>query len=195
MTEIDVHIETSPLTGVANECGDLGFVRTGPDTCFLALVDALGHGETAHAIALAAAECLETHHDREPAEVISRLHDHLRGTRGAVAAVCRLDIGSGTMAYSGMGNISLKIIGSRPERLVTRDGVLGYMIPTPRQGEARLYPGDLLVMSSDGIREHFDPDTVPDLFTGTSAEIAAKMIQYLGKQTDDAGCIVLRYGI
>jgi len=78
---------------------------------------------------------------------------------------------------------------------MTRDGILGYMIPTPQQGEARLVRGDLLVMSSDGIREHFDPDNFADLFTGSAEDIAWGLIKNLGRQTDDASCIVLRYGI
>ena len=158
-------------------------------------MDALGHGKIAHDIALAARASVEADPPLPVTEIITAIHHSLKGTRGAVAAVCRLDTDTGLLTYSGMGNISIRIIGSRPERLVTRDGVLGYMIPTPRQGETRLFPGDILVMTSDGIREHYDPDMFADLFTGNARDIAQSLIRHLGRQTDDASCIVLRYGL
>lgn len=195
MTQLDFHILEQPLTGEIGECGDLGFVKTTETNCVLALVDALGHGATARRIALAARTCLEKNHEHPVTEIITRIHGCLRGTRGAVAAVCRLDLTTGELVYSGIGNISIRLLGSRQDRLLVRDGILGYMIPTPRQGEARLIPGDLLIMSSDGIREHYDPDNFPDLFTGSAEDIAKSMARNLGRQTDDASCIVLRYGI
>ncbi|MCG8616195.1 MAG: serine/threonine-protein phosphatase [Desulfobacterales bacterium] len=195
MAEIDYHIKMQSLTGEPDECGDLGIAMTSGDQCVLVLVDALGHGKIAHDIALAARSGVEDSRDKPVTEIITEIHHRLKGTRGAVAAACRLDPETGTLLYSGMGNISIRILGSHPERLVTRDGVLGYMIPTPRQGEARLFPGDILVMTSDGIREHYDPDMYPDLFTGSAEDIAEGLIRHLGRQTDDASCIVLRYGI
>ncbi len=195
MTDIDLHIVQQALTGFDDECGDLGFSKNDGNTCFVALVDALGHGKTAFEVAIMARDYLETCHGREPSEVIKGIHDHLKGTRGAVAAVCRLNLDTGCLTYSGMGNITLRILGSRQERLVTREGILGYMIPTPRQKETQLFPGDTFLMSSDGIREHFDPDEIPELFTGSAKDIAEGMIRQLGKKNDDASCIVLRYGI
>lgn len=195
MAEIDVHIIAKALTGIPEECGDMGFARTDGNRCTLALVDALGHGKTAHGIALTARTCLEENYDRPVTEIVAALHKSLRGTRGAVAAVCRLDLSCDTLIYSGVGNISLRLLGSRQERLVIRDGILGYMIPTLRQSETRLFPGDLLVMSSDGIREHYDPDNYPGMFTGRAEDIAGSVIRDLGRQTDDASCIVVRYGI
>lgn len=195
MVKIDFHIQAHALTGIAEECGDMGFGKSNGDTCFLALVDALGHGPVAHDIAVTAISCLEKNHDKPPAETITCLHRELKGTRGAVAAVCRVDARSGSLTYAGMGNICLRILGSRRERLITREGILGYMIPTPRQAKIRLLPGDILLMTSDGIREHFDPDAYPELFTGSARDIARGLIRDLGKQNDDTSCIVLRYGI
>ena len=195
MVELDLHIMERALTGDPEECGDLGFARTLETNGLFCLVDALGHGKTARQIALMAQSYLEENYERPVTEIISGIHKSLRGTRGAVAAVCRLDLSSGTLVYSGMGNISVRILGNGQERLVVRDGVLGYMIPSPRQGQAQLFPGDLLIMSSDGIREHYDPDSFPGLFTGSAKDIAQRLIRDLSKQIDDASCIVVRYGI
>ena len=195
MTELDVYIAEQALTGEPEECGDLGFVKTMGTECLIALVDALGHGKTAHGIAVNAQACLEENYHRPVTEIITRIHQRLKGTRGAVAAVCRLNISTGSLVYSGLGNISIRILGSQQKRLMVKDGILGYMIPTPQKGEDLLIQGDLLVLSSDGIREHYDPDNFPDLFTGSAENIANSLIKNLGRQSDDASCIVLRYGI
>lgn len=195
MANIDLHIIQQALTGFDDECGDLGFSINEGNTCFFALVDALGHGKAAFEIATMARAYFETCYHNEPSDVIKGLHEHLKGTRGAVAAVCRLNLDTGCLIYSGMGNITLRIQGSTPVRLVTREGIIGYMIPTPKQQETRLFLGDILLMSSDGIREHYDPDGYPGLFSGSAKNIAEGMIDQLGKKNDDTSCIVLRYCI
>lgn len=195
MPKLDFHIETDALTGSADECGDTGVIQAGDDTCLIALVDALGHGKAAYETAVIAEDYLKQNGNAPLNRIISGLHENLKGTRGAVAGVCRLDTASGHLSYSGMGNISLRIFGSDERRLVVRDGVLGYMIPTPKQSETFIMPGDLLVLYSDGIKDHFDPIEYPDLFYGTARDICMRFMTTLNKQTDDASCIVLRYAV
>ncbi len=193
MTGIDCHLIYRAKTGIADECGDIGVIRKTPDYCWLSLVDVLGHGKSAYQIACRARAWLENQPGRLPVEMIGGLHDCLKGTRGAVAAVCRLAIETGELIYAGMGNITLRIFGARPGRLVTRDGVLGYKIPAPLEKTIRLHAGDILVMSSDGVREHFEPLDYPDLFMGGAEQICRRFIRELSKPDDDASCIVLRY--
>jgi hypothetical protein len=195
MRKIDYHMIKQALTGIPDECGDTGFISVYGNFCFLSLVDILGHGKTAFEIASLAETFLKDHHTRKLTQIIKDLHSCLQGTRGAVAAVCRLDLKTGILDYSGMGNISLRIFGSMSKHLLTKDGILGYMIPSPLEEQTRLHPGDILVMSSDGIRAQFDPIAYPDLFVGRAKEISTRFIRDLGKKNDDAACIVLRYGI
>ena len=195
MYRIEHYCIKDAYSGLDDECGDTCIIEEFDTICFFALVDVLGHGRLAAEVAVFAEEYLRGHHDLEPVALIQGLHETLKGTRGAVAAVCRLDRNTGRLRYSGMGNINLRIYGSRMESLVTRDGVLGYMIPTPNQGEVLLAPGDIFVMCSDGIRVHFDPAEYPDLFLGQAKNICARFLKYLRKADDDASCIVLRYGI
>lgn len=76
-----------------------------------------------------------------------------------------------------------------------KDGVVGYMMPSPAQAQTRLMPGDILVMTSDGIKEHFDPNAYPGITTGRAKDICNNFITQLGKGCDDVSCIALRFGI
>ena len=195
LARVDHHLRQQSLTGGEDECGDVGLVIEDDGQCFLALVDALGHGRQAHAVARIAADFLAENHRQPLVELLRGLHLRLKSTRGAVAALCRLDKGSGQLRYAGMGNISVKIMGSNHRSLVLRDGVLGYMISSPTEQTTSLYPGDVLLLSSDGIREHFSPHDHPQLLVGSARQIVARMIDTFSKQNDDASCIVLRYGV
>ena len=192
---IDFHIEKKALTGEPDECGDTGFVKTYDHFCFLALVDVLGHGKPAAQVARLSEDYLAHNYTEPLTEIIKGMHQCLRETRGAVAAACRLDLTTGILQYSGMGNIHLRLFGTTQQTLVTKDGIIGYIMPSPAQAQTRLTDGDILVMTSDGIKEHFDPNAYPELTLGRAKDICGNFITHLAKGTDDVSCIALRFGI
>jgi len=159
----------------------------------LALVDVLGHGREAHDVALTAQAYLEDNCRQEPVEIMQGLHSRLKGTRGAVAAICRLDTATGELIYVGMGNIVVRVLGPRAVRFVARDGVVGYMMSTVKKQAVKLLAGDILVMYSDGIKEHFELAGRPDMLSGSAESIANALLEQFWKQNDDASCIVLKY--
>ncbi|GAB6038473.1 hypothetical protein JCM15519_30320 [Fundidesulfovibrio butyratiphilus] len=187
------HCVKSALTGAPDECGDIGVIREGPDACFVALVDALGHGVAAAEVAALAEAFLAANPARELDALMNGLHDHLKGSRGAVAFLARLDLSTGELRYCGVGNITAKIFGADdPVRLISRDGIVGYMMSTPREGSHALGPGDILMLCSDGVRDHFELFDHPGLLRGQARDIAENVLQALSKGDDDASCLVMR---
>jgi serine phosphatase RsbU (regulator of sigma subunit) len=193
MPAVDCHLVKRALTGNEDECGDTGFVRESEGEYFIALVDVLGHGKEAHRHALLAEQYLVQNRQGDLVDVLKGLHTHLKGTRGAVAALCRLETATGHLKYVGMGNISVRILGPNPSRLVPRDGIVGYSMSTPKEATMRLSDGDVLVLYSDGLKEHFDLSECPGVLTGNAAEIATELLERFSKGDDDASCIVVRY--
>jgi negative regulator of sigma-B (phosphoserine phosphatase) len=193
MSRVDCHLVKRALTRREAECGDTGVIKELDGLLFLALVDVLGHGREAHDVALTAQAYLEDNCRQAPVEVMQGLHRRLKGTRGAVAAVCRLDTATGELIYVGMGNIVVRVLGPRAVRFVARDGVVGYMMSTVRQQAVKLLAGDVLVMYSDGIKEHFELSGRPDILSGNAESIATALLEQFWKQNDDASCIVLKY--
>jgi negative regulator of sigma-B (phosphoserine phosphatase) len=192
--EVDYYLVKRGLTGWEDECGDTGMVREIGDRCFLALFDALGHGKEAYETALLAEHYVSENIDRDLVDVMQGLHIHLKGTRGVVAAFCLLNQCTGNLRYVGVGNITTKIYGAQPYHFVPQDGIVGYMMASPKEQQRRLHHGDILMLSSDGIREHFDIYDFPDLLSGSARQIATAVMDSLGKGNDDASCLVLRYG-
>ena len=180
------------LTGRAEECGDAGIIRNEDGNIFIGLIDALGHGRHAHDAAVIAVEYLSQHKDGDLSQLMKELHERLKRTTGAVVALCRFFTGNGSLHYVGIGNITVRILGTRTYRFVPRDGVVGYMMPSPVECRERLDVDDILLLHSDGVREHFDPSECPGLFDGSAAEIASGIMENFSKKDDDASCIVLR---
>lgn len=194
MPEIDYHTIIRPLLGLDEECGDMAVICRTAGCCFLGLVDGVGHGPKAHEVARLACEFLESRHQGgDLAQVMLELHEHLRGSRGAVAACCRVALETGEFAYAGIGNITVRILGPTPLRLVPQDGLLGSTVRLPVTRHGRLGRRDALVMHTDGIREHFETLDCVGLLQGTPEQLAVGILERFGKRDDDASCIVARW--
>lgn len=193
MGRIDSHLLLRALTGIEEECGDGGVIVASGDSCFAALVDVLGHGPEAHKSALAAEEFLRNCAGDDLVEAIQGLHRVLRQGRGAVAALCRLNLDGGELEIAGVGNITARLFGSENSRVLLREGIVGYSMSSPRLETRSLYPGDILMFHSDGIREHFEPHDCRGLLDGTARDIAERVMRHFRKADDDASCLVLRY--
>ncbi|HPL67465.1 MAG TPA: SpoIIE family protein phosphatase [Smithellaceae bacterium] len=193
MRNVDFHYVFRALLGAPTECGDTGIIKLDHGRCFLGLVDVLGHGGHAYEVACLAHDYLDQHFTDDLVGLMQGLHEHLRGTQGAVAAFCWLDINTGDLAYAGIGNITARILGPRAFKMVSRDGVIGYRIPSVKGQKYNFYPGDILVMHSDGVREHFNTLDCTSLLSGTAETIAKGVLEKFGKQDDDASCIAMRF--
>lgn len=195
MSNIDLGITLRALLGVESQCGDIGVIKEYDNQCFLALVDVLGHGSEAREVALSAKEYLENNYREDLINIINGLHEHLKGTRGAVVAMCHLNILTGELTYVGIGNITVRTFGAKPTRLVPRDGIIGYRMRKSEKHIIKLYPGDTILIYSDGIKEHFDVIDCADILKDNAGNIAIRILERFGNKNDDASCIVLKYSI
>lgn len=193
MGRIDCSYAVRPLFRRMSESGDLAAVYCGDRICMLALVDVLGHGANARTVAVKAGNCLDAMQNETLPSMIEGLHRCLKGTRGAVAAVCRFDASTGVLKYAGVGNIALRLVGRQTESLVTTDGVLGYGVIHAGEKEQKLFAGTTLIMHSDGISTHFDILECPGLLYKGADEIAKTLLDRFGDRDDDASCIVMKF--
>ena len=193
MKRIDYEIKVKAFLGGISECGDIGMVREYDDRCFLALIDVLGHGASARTVALLAEEYLAIHYQKELETVMAGLHEYLKGSRGAVVSLCCVDVNRGTLEHIGIGNITVRIFGARPIRFVSQDGIVGFGSISPCVKSVELMPGDILLMHSDGIREHFDVTECAKIFAESAENIATAVLNEFRNENDDASCIVLKY--
>lgn len=194
LPEADCHLIKRALLACEDECGDNGFILNKEEECFFALIDGLGHGGPAHHAAQLAENYLEANHDLDLKHIMLGLHDALGGSRGAVASLCRLHTGDGKMEYIGVGNITVRVFGIENVRLTMSDGIIGYSLPTLRKHVFQLTPGDVVMLYSDGIREHFEEYDCPGLLVGSAEDISKRAFECFYKGEDDGSCLVVRYG-
>jgi len=192
---VEYFVARKSLSGVDSECGDIGVVIDGDCECFLGLFDALGHGKEAAEVSNLSRAFVEDNYRLPLVELMNGLHKYLKSTRGSVAAMCRLDKSSGALSYVGIGNINVRIFGVTSHVFLPRDGIIGYTISTPKEQHKSLFPGDILLMTSDGIKEHYSLHDYPQLLSGSAQQIVQRVIGWLGKNNDDSSCVVLRYGV
>lgn len=133
--------------------GDAVLARlTAPHGMF-ALIDALGHGDTAHRVAQRGLAALT----RLPAgasslQAMQAMHTALHGTRGCAATICVMN---GLAAeLIGIGNVACRTIGEMP--FVPLPGVIGGSVRKLAAIPLLLHAGQRLYLHSDGISHRFD---------------------------------------
>ena len=80
--------------------GDAVVIRQLEDGLFVAIVDVLGHGPEAHELTRLIDAYLTRYGSADVAGLMQRLHDYLRGTRGAAVGLCAIDAGTGRLGAS-----------------------------------------------------------------------------------------------
>jgi negative regulator of sigma-B (phosphoserine phosphatase) len=173
--------------------GDAVVIRPLEEGLFVAIVDVLGHGPEAHELTHVIDAYLTRYGSSDVSGVMTRLHQHLKGTRGAAVGLCAIDSSKGRVEYAGIGNTAMRLFGKAETRLVSQDGVLGQNMRTPRPQTLQLEPGDLIVLYTDGVSDRFTSDDYPGVLRHAPKEVASNIVQRFGKDHDDAACIAVRY--
>ena len=173
-------------------CGDAGLVKQDGDTLFLAVIDGLGHGKKAQDAAQSCICFLEAHHRNGLTWLAEAVHRHIRGSRGAVAALCRIDTKKKNFSCVSVGDITVRRLNNERFRICSRPGILGYQARSFKQETRQLAVGDILLMHTDGISSHFTPKDLDGLLEGDARCIAENIMARYEKLHDDSLCIVVR---
>jgi len=198
-------------------CGDCHLIKPIPDGVLLAVVDGLGHGDEATAAAQTAVALLEEHPEEPLEALVTRCHDALAKTRGAVMTVATLNPFEDKLTWLGVGNVEAVLLraGNQPkaaeraplgearnpgplarttealfERVVLRGGIVGYRLPELHSSTQPIQHGDLLAFVTDGISPGFPKDLSPD---EPPQQLADLILERHFKGTDDALVLVVRY--
>jgi anti-sigma regulatory factor (Ser/Thr protein kinase) len=175
-------------------CGDGWAYHQTPERCTVLLVDGLGHGQLA---AEAANEAVHIFHQRvelAPGRILAYLHDGLKKTRGAVAAIAEIRPAEKLLTYAGVGNIAASLVSSHAGRsLVSHNGTLGVAV-SPRIQEFPVeWPDDgILVMHSDGLTSRWDLSAYSGLLARHAAVIGGALLRDYRRQRDDASVVVIK---
>ena len=162
------------------------------DVVFIALLDALGHGQGAHEIAATARRHLRDAWSKDLVATAEGLDQRLRGTGGAAGGLATFNTQTRELRYVGIGNVILRPMGSRDVRFQYAEGTLGGRMRKPREQAMRMETGEVALMFSDGVSERLREEDYPQLRYEKLQTVARTIVERFGKTHDDATCIALR---
>lgn len=175
-------------------CGDVGLETMHGERRLVGLIDGLGHGERASAIAEKARTAVLGQQENTPLDdVFADLDRTFRGDRGFVAALCRVDGQDGQLEFCGIGNITTRLFSDREHTLLSGNGIVGQYMTRPRARSMPFPAGSFLVMHSDGMSSHLHAKQLLDHRGQAAPDAALTLLDEHARPNDDCGVVVLRF--
>ncbi|MCH2043865.1 MAG: SpoIIE family protein phosphatase [Saprospiraceae bacterium] len=171
--------------------GDQVFAEPTTNGLLFGLVDGLGHGKEAAAVADGIKKYVEEYPSPNLIALIKKIHQEFKGSRGAVIGIGHCDT-EGNLKYIGVGNISCRIVGIGQKNLglLSRNGVIGQRYQRLQLVEHQLQVYDRVVLYSDGISRSSLQKYKDFPFQG-SKKFIDTIVQNFGKDYDDASFLYI----
>ena len=159
----------------------------------LILADGLGHGELAADASQKAVQVFSEGARWSLVELMQRIHEALRSTRGAAVAVAEIDPAKGRVSYVGLGNISASIVtAGKSVSLVSHNGTAGGQYRTIQEFTYSWTAGAFLVMHSDGIKTQWQLERYTGLGQRHPGLVAGVLYRDFHRPNDDSTVVVMR---
>lgn len=174
-------------------CGDGWAMHRTAERTVVMLADGLGHGIDAAEAAQEAVATFRKRQDLAPGEILGYLHDALRKTRGAVAAVAEIRPAERVLTYAGVGNISAVVLAAGGSRsLVSHNGTLGMVTARIQEFRTPWTEDGILVLHSDGLQSKWDLASYAGLMARHPAVIGGTLLRDFRRKRDDASVVVVK---
>jgi phosphoserine phosphatase RsbX len=171
--------------------GDVYLVEELDTTLLLSVIDGLGGGVEAARAANLAAAAFRRHRTLPLQDLVKLAHADLHATRGAVVGLLKLDLVHHQASYVGVGNIGAHAYSRRTIKPISKNGILGFRLPSLLELHYAYDAGDLFVLYSDGISSQFAHDGKIDIGLAPQ-KIAEHVLETYGKASDDATVLVIK---
>jgi anti-sigma regulatory factor (Ser/Thr protein kinase) len=161
----------------------------------LAVIDGLGHGGAAHDAAQVAVSAFKEFPKKNPTEQLRCLHESLRKTRGAVATIVYVDEKNHQLSYSGVGNISMKVISAvNVHGCFSYNGIVGHIMPASLNDHLLQWnhKTDVIIMHSDGLTGRWDIKKYPGIMQHNVVMLCAALYKDHSRGNDDTTILVGR---
>ncbi|MBK1785606.1 ATP-binding protein [Prauserella cavernicola] len=165
----------------------------------IVLTDGLGHGPLAAEASEAAIGHVAADPRGSPAALLAAMDDDPAAARGATVALAQFDLARGTLTFSGVGNITARLLGEggARETLVSVPGIVGRRQRRGRRANALVRPWSAeswLIMHTDGVSERWASSDWPGLFEHDPATVAGWVLGQHIRLRDDACVLAIAGG-
>lgn len=96
-----------------------------------------------------------------------------------------------SVTFVGVGNIGVQVYSAVPIKPISKNGIVGYRLPSLLKLAYSYQPGDTFVLYSDGISSdfinEFNPESAED-----AQSLAESILRRYAKGHDDASVVVVR---
>lgn len=177
-------------------CGDGWFIKSNHDTSWLMVADGLGHGVFAAEAAREAERVVAEATSNSPAVIMADVHDALKKTRGAAAAITAIDWRSGILSFAGLGNISAVLATRETTRgLASHNGTAGHQMCRVQEFTFPWTEESTLILHSDGLGTRWNLNDYPGLLNKHPSLIAAVLYRDFSRERDDATVLVVKNSV
>ena len=186
-----------PLPG-QSVCGDRSIaVDVNGTAALIGVLDGLGHGELAAEAAECGVQILGDARGEPLDALVQSCHRGLSDTRGVAMTLVHIDFQKDSLSWVGIGNVAADLVAKHPAGVEVRSsvrlagGIVGYRVPeVVVSQDFPIRPGDLLVVTSDGIDENHLDDID---FAAPALTIAEQILDRHAKDNDDALVLTARH--
>jgi hypothetical protein len=179
-----------PLEGY-EVSGDLAVVCPVGDIINIMLSDGLGHGDEAAAASARAGEFFRKNIGAQLPEMMERIHNGLRTTRGAAIALARFHKVTRTLQYLAVGNIDTRIWNhEKSQGCATLNGTAGLRLPKLAQFDYEVPMGSAIIMHTDGLSSRWNLQSYPGLTPQLPGVIGGLLFRDFARKRDDAMVLV-----
>src|SRR6202161_3364670 len=186
-----------PLPG-QTLCGDRSIaVDVNGNAALIGVLDGLGHGELAAEAADCGVRILADARGEPLDTLVQSCHRGLSNSRGVAMTLAHIDFQTDTLSWVGIGHVAADLVAKHPAGVEVRSsvrlagGIVGFRVPeVVASQDFPIRPGDLLVMTSDGI----DDNHLDDIdFAAPALTIAEQILDSHAKDNDDALVLTARH--
>ena len=190
-SELEIGSLVAPYPGEIMS-GDRVSWRQEAQRTVVMVADGLGHGPLAADAADEAAAIFQQYAPEPPGEILGRIHDALKKTRGAAVSVAEIQPALATLTYAGIGNISAAVVaGSQSRSLISHNGIVGHQLHRIQEFKVEWPRSGMLVMHSDGLQTRWDLSQYAGL-TSRNASVIAGVLLRDYRRKDDASVVVVK---
>ncbi|MCD4772618.1 MAG: SpoIIE family protein phosphatase [Bacteroidales bacterium] len=162
-----------------------------PEISVVAVIDGLGHGKEANIASALAKEQILLKPDLPLDSLMKHIHNSIRGTRGTVLGLARINTKINKLYFSGVGNIESFIIAENGKKtLLSFGGIMGHNMRTPKIFEFDFKPDNILCMYSDGITTRWKPEDLD--WNEPPQKNSEYILNNYSRQNDDATILIIR---
>jgi len=189
---LEVGAISIPLRG-ETVCGDGWAIRRNAIGAWFMVVDGLGHGAFAADAAREAERIFARSGSESPAMILNDIHDALKKTRGAAAAIAFVNQEKQTLCFAGLGNISATLATAESSRgIASHNGTLGHQMHRIQEFNLPWNQDSVLIMHSDGLSSRWDLSESRGIWSRHPSLIASVLYRDFAKERDDVTVLVAR---